>query len=570
MRMRNKLIVIWTLVCIAAIIALYVSSQLILLQSYANLEDQSAQRSIQRTLTGLSNEFEELSSKVGDYAEWDDTYQFIQDADEAYVQNNFPDSSTLSNLRVDVVIFIDSQGQVIFDSAVQQDLTTSRVPADLLEYVSTHDSLWNYSNPDSKITGVVSTTLNPVLIASRPILTSQHGGPIQGALIMGRYLDSDEVDYLAQTVLFPLSVSRFSDFQSNADAHAASSLSKETPVFVQPLSDSSVAGYGLIMDVQGNPALVLKIEMPREIYQQGQASIAYFILSFVATSIITGVVAVLVVDKQMLSQVDKLAIDVRTIAKSNDASQRLSWKRTDELAILANAIDSMMEQRLSTIQELAAMVGHDLRNPLTGIASAAYYLKSKIKPENGTKIQEMFEIIDKDIEYSNKIINDLLEYSRKIKLDLIETNLKTLLKESLALVNVPSNIQVFDLTENSQKLKVDIYKTKRVFANLLKNSIEAMPEGGGLTIKNKSGNGKIKIAFSDTGPGIPKETLEKLFTPLFTTKAKGMGLGLAICKRFVEVHGGTITAESTLGKGTTFTVTFPANSAFEEKDNRSE
>jgi len=182
----------------------------------------------------------------------------------------------------------------------------------------------------------------------------------------------------------------------------------------------------------------------------------------------------------------------------------------------------------------------------------------------------MFDVIDKDVQYANKIINDLLEYSRKIKLDLSDANLKSLLKESLSLVNVPTNVEVVDLTEDSQTIRVDVDKTKRVFANLLKNAVEAMPNGGKLEIKSKTGKDKVKIAFSDTGPGIPKEALDRLFVPLFTTKAKGMGLGLAICKRFVEAHGGIITAESTLGKGTTFTVTFPVNPHSGETDKQSE
>jgi len=185
---------------------------------------------------------------------------------------------------------------------------------------------------------------------------------------MGRYLDSEEIDLLAETILFPLSVSCFNDSNSNPDLYAAASfLSEKTPAFAKPLNESAIAGYGLIEDVLGNPTLVLKIEMPREIYQQGQTSIVYFILSFLATIIISGAIAVMVFDKQILSQIDKLANDVRTIGKSSDASERLSWKTTDELSILANAINSNMEQRLKTIEEIAAMVGHDLRNPLTGI-----------------------------------------------------------------------------------------------------------------------------------------------------------------------------------------------------------
>jgi signal transduction histidine kinase len=94
-----------------------------------------------------------------------------------------------------------------------------------------------------------------------------------------------------------------------------------------------------------------------------------------------------------------------------------------------------------------------------------------------------------------------------------------------------------------------------------------MAKGGKLTIKSKTAKDKITIIFSDTGLGIPKDMLEKLFVPLFTTKAKGMGLGLAICKRIVEAHGGTITVESTVGKGTTFTVTMPAKPVNEQNDN---
>ena len=100
---------------------------------------------------------------------------------------------------------------------------------------------------------------------------------------------------------------------------------------------------------------------------------------------------------------------------------------------------------------------------------------------------------------------------------------------------------------------------QRVFINLIKNAIEAMPEGGKLIIGTSEVNDSVEFSFSDTGIGIPKENMEKIFTPLFTTKTKGMGLGLPICKRMIEAHGGSISAESTVGKGATFKVVIPAN-----------
>jgi signal transduction histidine kinase len=210
------------------------------------------------------------------------------------------------------------------------------------------------------------------------------------------------------------------------------------------------------------------------------------------------------------------------------------------------------------------MVGHDLRNPLTSIAGAEYYLKKRLSSEPNDNIKEMLGLIEKNIAYSNKIINDLLDYSREIELELLENNPKSLIKEALSLVEIPKNITVIDLTEKKPKIKVDIEKIKRAFVNIIKNAIEAMPKGGTLTIKSRKTGKYLKIVFADTGVGMSKKTLDKLWTPLFTTKAKGMGFGLPICKRFIEAHGGSISVESILGKGTTITVTFPIKPRIKE------
>jgi PAS domain S-box-containing protein len=214
-------------------------------------------------------------------------------------------------------------------------------------------------------------------------------------------------------------------------------------------------------------------------------------------------------------------------------------------------------QRLAVIGELAGMVGHDLRNPLTSINGAAYYVKKRLSSKIDGKVKEMLDLIGKNIVYSNKIINDLLDYSKEIKLDLTESNPKSIIKKALSLVEIPKNVQVIDLTEDKPKIRVDTAKIKRVFVNILKNAVEAMPKGGTLTTKSRKSDGNLEFVFSDTGVGISKKTMEKLWTPLFTTKAKGMGFGLAICKRVIEAHGGSISVKSSRGKGTTFTVIIP-------------
>ncbi len=209
-------------------------------------------------------------------------------------------------------------------------------------------------------------------------------------------------------------------------------------------------------------------------------------------------------------------------------------------------------ERLAAIGELAGMIGHDLRNPLAGIKNSAYYLKKKGVeiPENQAK--EMIETIDKCVEHSNKIINDLLDYSREIRLDRKDIPVGVLLSEALAMVQVPEKVKIVNNLTNAE-VNVDEDRIKRVFINLIKNAVDAMPNGGTLTIDSKQVADYLEISFADTGMGISDEVLPKLFSPLFTTKAQGMGFGLAICKRIVEAHEGTITVHTCKGTGTTFT-----------------
>lgn len=273
--------------------------------------------------------------------------------------------------------------------------------------------------------------------------------------------------------------------------------------------------------------------------------------------------AVAVENARLIEQLDSARKQIQEYANELEAKVK---ERTQELVKAQARL--VKTERLAAIGELAGMVGHDLRNPLTGIAGAAYYLKSKYDSTIDDRGKEMLEIIEKDIEYSNKIINDLLEYSREIKLELTETDPKSIVKEAVSHLLVPSNVRVVDETQDEPSFRVDEKKILRVFTNILKNALDAMPKEGTLTIRSEKRKGNVTFTFADTGAGMTSETLGMLWTPLFTTKAKGMGFGLPICKRFVEGHGGKISVESVVGKGSTFIVTLPLQPKTEEKEQR--
>jgi PAS domain S-box-containing protein len=243
------------------------------------------------------------------------------------------------------------------------------------------------------------------------------------------------------------------------------------------------------------------------------------------------------------------------LAEYSHKLENLVEERTRELK--EAEIQLVKKERLAAIGELAGMIGHDLRNPLTGIKNAAYLLEKKGTSISEAQTKELIETINKCVEHSNRIINDLLDYSREIRLEPRESSPRVLLCESLSMVEVPGNVKVVNNLLHKQVLNVDSDKIKRVFVNLIKNAIDAMPNGGKLTVDSRVDGDSMGISFADTGLGVPDEVLPRLFSPLFTTKARGMGFGLAICKRIVEAHGGTITVKTAKGKGTTFTLNLP-------------
>ena len=242
------------------------------------------------------------------------------------------------------------------------------------------------------------------------------------------------------------------------------------------------------------------------------------------------------------------------LAKYSKDLENLVKERSSQLNVAEQQL--IKAERLAAIGELAGMIGHDLRNPLTGIKTSIYYLKKNNLQAMEPKSKAMIEVVEKCIDHSNKIINDLLEYSKEIKLEPQLGTPETLISETIAMLKTPSAVTIINQVTTQTSLHVDFDKMKRVFSNLIKNSIEAMPNGGSITITCKQAKDAFEFCIADTGPGIPPQVMTKIFTPLVTTKAQGMGFGLAICKRIVEAHDGTISVE-TCAKGTSFTVKVP-------------
>jgi len=250
--------------------------------------------------------------------------------------------------------------------------------------------------------------------------------------------------------------------------------------------------------------------------------------------------------------------DQESVEKLSVAFVQVLFRKRSENALRSAQEQLVLKEKLAVLGQLGGGMAHELRNPLGAIKNAVYFLKMVLeKPE--PEVEETLEILEKEVATSQRIINSLLVFAHPKPATKRKIDINGVIQKSLSHTTVPKNLEVVShLDKALPPILADPDQLIHVFVNIILNAIQAMPKGGQLMIKSEvSSQEWIALSFTDTGMGIPKENLGMLFEPLFTTKAKGIGLGLAITSILVKGHGGTIEVQSELGEGTTFTVMLP-------------
>lgn len=279
-------------------------------------------------------------------------------------------------------------------------------------------------------------------------------------------------------------------------------------------------------------------------------------------------------NEELESSNEELRSTTEELEASNEELQATTEEleaSNEELRVANEELESTQEklvqqEKLAAIGQLASGVGHELRNPLGVIKNAAYYIKTKVGADD-PKLVKHLTIMEKEINNSNRIISDLLGFSRTRLPSIAPSDVNKMVNDAMEAVEMQENVLlVKELNPDLPKAMVDADQMHQVFVNLGLNAIQAMTEGGQLKIETSLADDYIEVEFNDTGCSIPQENLKKLFDPFFSTKARGVGLGLAVTHGIVERNKGKIEVKSKVSEGTTFVVKLPVEKQLSEKE----
>jgi signal transduction histidine kinase len=247
-----------------------------------------------------------------------------------------------------------------------------------------------------------------------------------------------------------------------------------------------------------------------------------------------------------------------TILRSleSDVQQR-TQELHQALTELRDTQESLVrKEKLAMLGQLASGVGHELRNPLGVMTNAIYFLKMVLAPLP-ERVAEYLGILQQQITLSEKIVNDLLDFARLKQPQRKSASLAAITRTQLGRLGNTEGVTIDEAVDPAPPVLVDEVQIGQVVLNLLTNAVQAMDGAGSIRIRAHAENGHVQYDVSDTGPGIAPENLTKVFEPLFTTKARGIGLGLAVSRTLARANQGDLTVTSAPGAGATFHLVLP-------------
>ena len=656
MSLGQKTLLVVSLTVAGVMTVLYAVSRDVLLRSYLALEQEQGRSAVSRTEAALNDETTNLSRTTNDYGAWDRTYAFMQHPGRSYIKQEF-ENDTLEGLHINSVMLTDTSQKVVYFKAYDSvEKVEVGVPIEIQRALATDSWVRQATATSTPAHGILLLPQGPVLIAACPILTSKRLGPVRGVLVMTRNLDRSLVLGLKERTLLSVLLDPVSSPSLSPDVRRVLQAmeSSQEQVHVQSLNQMSVAGYSLLRDIHGRTALLLRVEMPRSVFQRGLSSLRYLLLTLCIASVVFGLTTLLLLRRIVLARLTFLSAEVGRIGsgESKDLSERILERGSDEIGRLGRDINRMLEalqknagvermnevlrqeikdrqlaenarnqmavellhgQKLQAIGSLAAGVAHEINTPVQFVGDNVRFLHDAFADLANLLEQHEFLYLEIRDGVQKPALEALDQARQRVDLEFLRKEIPVALDQTLAgigrVATIVKALKAFSHVDaGSQKTAADLNSAlentivvarnelkyvadvetafgdlppvvchlgdlNQVFLNLMVNAAHSI----GDAVEGTDKRGRIRVethidsdpdgdwadvSISDTGTGIPEAVREHIFEPFFTTKAvgKGTGQGLALARAVVvEKHGGTLTFDTAMGRGTTFHVRIPVN-----------
>ncbi|GAB4173377.1 MAG: hypothetical protein Fur005_35210 [Roseiflexaceae bacterium] len=562
----------------------------ILLADFTALESQAAQQSAERAIRALDVNLDRISTATRDYSYWDLIYDYADTRDQEFFDTNLSEDA-LEALDVDLALMTDPQGSIIAArvlGAYRSDLS------DEIRLLLQQNQTLSQTQTGAEVRGLLQLREGALLLAAYPIRMNGGVGQPRGTLVMAHFLTTERVTRLSEVTGLDLSVFARNLPDAPLDVQAAEGVVQTNQPLARPLDTEQIGGYALINDMNGQPALTLRVLLPRDIFAQGQRSVrTQFAALLIAALFAVGITSILL-ERLVLSRIARLEAVVDRVRQSGNLHLRADEHGEDELATLGAEFNRMLaaldlgrhelEQARDEAQQanqaksaFLSNMSHELRTPLNAIIGYSEMLREDAEADGNLTTAADLSKIHSAGRHLLGLINDILDLSKieagRMELAPETVQIRSLLDEiselTQPMVEKNHNRFVIDLSDDAHTIWADPVRLRQILLNLVSNAAK-FTEHGTITVNvQRSTNDPptIRFAICDTGIGMSLEQQKRLFQPFVqadastTRKYGGTGLGLAITRRLAEMMGGSVELQSALGSGSTFTVTLPAHAS---------
>ncbi len=590
---------------LALLVVVYFAASKVLLRGFGQVELALFSRHAERGQEAVLGAAEVLSNKVADWANWDDTYEFVRNHNAAYIQSNLSGAS-LASLGVRFVLFMDVNGKLVEAASIDPETQEATpLPRGIEAMIRRGHPLLQVHGDGAPMTGLIPLAEGVFVVASRPIKNSQMQGPIRGTIIFGDLISDARVEEMSRRLRATVSLVPINGTQTAAlDAERldrVARLAEAGKPTVTFLGDDVAVGSALLPDIDGSPAFLVEVMAERFVWQEAKRTTSLLLTTLAIAGTGAVLITMFVLRVVVLRRLARLHSAVHGIGRSGDLARRVPAEGTDELAELGQTVNELLD-RVATSQtelstkadalvragedlrcardaaeaasraksEILANMSHEVRTPMTAILGYADVLADQAT-QPGFRPDECVETIRRNAKHLLTIINDILDLSKieagRMQIERTDCAPARIAAEAIELLRENAAGKHLELrlefaTPMPLRVVSDPTRLRQIFLNLVGNAIKFTIDGSVTLRLACDVEGRRLVAeVIDSGIGMTPEQAGRLFQPFSQANAStsrlfgGTGLGLSISRRLAQLLGGSLELASTGPHGSTFRLT---------------